>query len=335
MNGDRALENFAAALKVRQLAESTRDHYLGFARRYVAFARGMKGATVEEAITAFLSSLTPCSVANQRGALAALAGGNGFYNCNGGQVGQLPEWLKATRPTRIPVWLTVAEAEAVMEHLPDPWKTMAMLMFGSGLRIGETMELRWRAFDFERGTVSIWSGKGDKCRIVALSQRVVGDLLERRERVRGLYEEDRRNGRPGVAPPEALEKKFPSCGKEWPFFWVFPSAKESRDPASGIIRRHHVHEKSFSKPQRIAVRRSRIDKRATAHAYRHGFATLYLMAGGNLQELQERMGHESIETTQRYLHCLPNHFDRIGSPWDVPSASVQQPPAIIKFPRTA
>lgn len=340
MNGEKALENFAAALKVRQLAPATREQYLGFARRYVDFARELKAAsetvpTVEEAITAFLSSLTPCSVANQRGALAALAGGNGFYNCIGGKVGTLPEWLKATRPTRIPVWVTTAEAEAIMQHLPDPWRLMAMLMFGSGLRIGETIELRWRAFDFERGTVSIWSGKGDKCRIVALSQRVIAPLMERRERVRGLFEEDRKNGRPGVCPPEALAKKFPGCGKEWPFFWVFPSAKESRDPESGILRRHHIHDKSFAKPQRVAVRRSRIDKRVTAHAFRHGYATLYLMAGGNLNELQSRMGHESIETTQRYLHCLPNQFDRIGSPWDVAPVRREESPTILPFRKQA
>jgi site-specific recombinase XerD len=84
---------------------------------------------------------------------------------------------------------------------------------------------------------------------------------------------------------------------------------------------------------RVAVRRSGIDKRATAHAFRHGFATAYLIAGGNLRELQDRLGHESIETTMRYLHCLPQNFDRIGSPWDTPEPNSS--PSNITFLRRA
>jgi integrase len=271
-------------------------------------------------------------VANQKGALSALAGKNGFYNSHGRTIGQLPEWVYAQRPVRIPVWTTQSEAEAIIAQLPEPWSLMAGLMFGSGLRIGETCDLRWRAFDFERGTVSVWSGKGDKCRIAPLSRRLVEPLLARRERCRGLFQEDRSHNRPGVSPVEQLIKKFPSHGKEWPYFWVFPSAKESCDKESGIIRRHHIHDKSFSKAVRPAVRRSQIDKRITAHSFRHGFATAYLLAGGNLRELQDRMGHDSIETTMGYLHCLPQNFDRIGSPWDI---AQPQSPQILQFPISA
>lgn len=329
MKGTQALERYERALKGRQLAAGTRDQYLGWARRFVEFATGGGGKSVEDAITAFLSSLVPCSVANQRGALAALAGRNGFYQALGREVGELPAWTNAKRPQRIPSWVTQAEAEAIIAQLKEPWSLVAGLLFGSGLRIGEAMELRWRAFDFERGTVSVWSGKGDKCRITPLSRRLIEPLRAHRERCRGLWEEDRAGKRPGVAPVPALARKFPSHGSEWPFFWVFPASGESRDPASGIIRRHHVHEKSFAKPLRPAVRRAKLDKRVTAHSFRHGFATAYLMAGGNLRELQERLGHSSIETTMRYLHCLPQHFDRIGSPMDF------QGPELIPFKTNA
>lgn len=328
-----AINQFKAALKVRQKAHKTVDQYIGFADRYLEFCDGKRFSRAEDAITDFLSSLTPCSVANQKGALSALAGKNGFYACLGREIGQLPQWVYAQRPTRIPSWTTMAEAEAVIAQLQDPWNIIASLMFGSGLRIGETCNLRWRCFDFERGTVSIWSGKGDKCRIAPLSRRLIEPLLARRERVRGLWEDDRANRRPGVAPVEQLSRKFPSHGLEWPFFWVFPSAKESADPESGVVRRHHLHDKSFSKAVRPAVRRAKIDKRVTAHSFRHGFATCYLLAGGNIRELQDRLGHESIETTMRYLHCLPQNFDRIGSPWD--AAPAVPSPGILQFPRSA
>lgn len=318
MKRESAIHHFRTCLKGRNKADSTIDQYIAYAERFLAFVDGKRFESAETAIPEFLSSLTPCSVATQKGALSALAGRNGFYNCHGREIGKLPAWVYAKRPARIKSWVTATEAEAIIAQLPDPWNIMAGLMFGSGLRIGETCRLRWRAFDFERGTVSIWSGKGDKCRIAPLSRRMIEPLLARRERCRGLYDEDRRNGRPGVAPVEQLVSKFPSHGTEWPFFFVFPSGRESRDPKSGIVRRHHIHDKSFAKAVRPSVRRARIDKRVTAHSFRHGFATAYLLAGGNLRELQERMGHDSIETTMGYLHCLPQNFDRIGSPWDVP-----------------
>lgn len=332
MKTHQALQHFDATMATRQLAKATREQYLGFAARYLQFCYGRKFPDAETGITEFLSSLVPCSVANQKGALSALAGKNGFYNSHGRTIGELPQWVYAQRPVRIPVWTTQKEAEAIIAQLPEPWSLMAGLMFGSGLRIGETVELRWRAFDFERGTVSIWSGKGDKCRIAPLSRRLIDPLLARRERCRALFQEDRRNNRPGVCPVDQLVKKFPSHNKEWPFFWVFPSAKESQDPESRIIRRHHIHDKSFSKAVRPAVRRAGIDKRITAHSFRHGFATCYLLAGGNLRELQDRLGHDSIETTMGYLHCLPQNFDRIGSPWDVVQPSS---PQILQFPKTA
>lgn len=338
MNTKEILTKYRKALEHRQLAPSTVDQYLEWASRFSRFCRSQPKnsparESPENAITEFLSSLTPCSVANQKGALNALAGKSGLYEVLGRPIAELPQWVNARRPERVPVWVTQSEAEAIISHLSECWQTMAGIMFGSGLRIGEAIDLRWRAFDFERGTVSVRSGKGDKCRIAPLSARLLDPLIARRERCRKLWEEDRRAGRPGVSPVPQLVRKFPSHGEEWPFFWVFPSAKESRDPASGIIRRHHIHPKSMARPLREAVRKSKIDKRVTAHSFRHGFATAYLLAGGNLRELQTRMGHASIETTMRYLHCLPQEFDRIGSPWDVTTA--QPARNVTPFRRTA
>ncbi len=325
MKTEAALMHFETTLKGRQMAGNTIDAYMSFARRYLDFCDGRRFQSAEDAIPEFLTSLTPCSVSNQKSALSALAGKNGFYNCHGRKIGELPHWVYASRPTRIPVWTTQTEAEAIIGQLVECWAVMCGLMFGSGLRIGETSELRWRAFDFERGTVSIWSGKGDKCRITPLSEKLIAPLLARRERCRALWEWDRSRNAPGVSPVPQLMKKFPGHSKEWPFFWVFPAKGDSRDPVTGIIRRHHIHEKSLAKALRPAVRLARIDKRVTCHSFRHGFATAYLMAGGNMKELQDRMGHDNIETTMGYLHCLPQHFDRIGSPWDAPGIAGPRP----------
>lgn len=76
------------------------------------------------------------------------------------------------------------------------------------------------------------------------------------------------------------------------------------------------HEDGFAKALKIASRRARINKRLTAHSFRHGFATSYLSAGGTIQELKELMGHSNISTTETYLHCLPQLASRVSSPLD-------------------
>lgn len=316
-----ALKRFEEGMVRARLARVTREQYLAWAVRFAK--ANPPGETREDRVAAFISTLSRHSVATQKQALNALAGQSGLFALLGKPIGKLPSWVNATRSVRMPVWVTVKEAEAIMAHLSEPWETITGLLFGSGLRIHECMSLRWRDFDFERMTITIRGGKGDKDRITVLSQRMLEPLRARYKRCRALWQEDRAKSRPGVALPDALARKYPNHGLDWPFFWVFPAAGDSRDPESGIIRRHHVHEKSYSRPLKVAVCRSGIAKRVTAHAFRHGFATAYLLAGGNLRELQRVMGHASMETTEVYLHCLPNQTDRIGSPWDVPANLTQ------------
>ncbi len=300
-----------------RLAPLTRESYRGWAERYFAWSSANRAATAEETISNFLSSYQKHSEATVKQALNALVGKSGFFPAMGKALEKLPTWANPTRPANVPTWVTQTETESIMAQLVEAWAMMAALMYGSGLRIGECANLRWRDIDFERLTVTIRRGKGNKDRITVLSRRLVEPLKARMVRCRALWEEDRAKNREGVAMPPGMQLKFSQMGKDWPFFWVFPSAGESKDPVSGIIRRHHLHKKAFGAALRIAVRRSGIAKRVTAHTFRHGFATAYLMAGGNLRELQRLLGHASMETTEIYLHCLPNETDRIGSPWDV------------------
>jgi integrase len=272
---------------------------------------------VEELVAGYLSTLSRHAVATQKQALNALAGKNGLYAALGRPVGRLPDWTHARRPERAIVWATAKETEAVLEQMREPWWLMVGLMFGSGLRVGECMALRWRDVDVERLTVTIRGGKGDKDRVTVLSRRLVEPLQRCRRQCRAMWEEDRAGRRPGVQVAETVRRKVPRAGEDWGFYWVFPAAGESRCPESGVRRRHHLHPKSFARVNAQACRRAGVGKRLTAHSYRHGFATAYLLAGGNVRELQRLLGHADLSTTERYLHCVPEFADRIGSPWDV------------------
>ena len=73
-------------------------------------------------------------------------------------------------------------------------------------------------------------------------------------RIEHIYHADRREGKPGVYLPGAMEVKQPHAGETWPWFWLFPAAGESVDVRSGIRRRHHIHEIGISRELARAMR---------------------------------------------------------------------------------
>lgn len=330
MSNGTNLETFEAQMIKHRLARNTISTYLSVAKSYIAFCRGRSFETPQIAVSEFLSTFpaTGKSATYQKQALNALAGKNGLYHSLGKPLGKLPSWVKAKRPKFVPEWVTKSDLEALVTHLPESWGLIAQIMFGAGLRISEVVSLRWRDLDFERLTITVKQSKGQKDRVTFLPSSVVDSLRDRFQMTRRLWKADRSRGRPGVEVPNAIANKSPKAGETWPFFWVFPAAGDSTCPVSKIRRRHHLHPKSSGKAIRKACHAAGISKRITAHSFRHGFATSYLLSGGNLRELMELMGHKDISTTEVYLHCLPSFTDRVGSPLDAPKTS----PGVIPFP---
>ncbi len=326
-----------ACIRGRHLAWTTEQTYRYWARRLVAFSQhsgagrqkpegGAKspenqawkpeGITGED-LKAFLSHLAVeerVAGATQKQALNA--GVFLLREVFGKDPGDFGDFSRPPRHRNVPSVLSREECARLFERLEGTTRLMAELMYGAGLRLSELLRLRVKDVDLERLQLSVRAGKGNKDRLTMVPRSLAPRLREHRDRVRALHQADREAKLPGVALPEALERKWPTAGKKFEWFWFFPSSILMTDPRSGIVRRHHVQDVTFQKAIREAAARARLDKRVTPHTLRHSFATHLLEGGTGIRDLQDLLGHADISTTEIYLHTAKQTGVGIRSPLD-------------------
>lgn len=230
-------------------------------------------------------------------------------------------WLdgieRAKRPLRLPSVMTREEVWHVIEGLPGPSRVLAILMYGSGLRVTEAVSLRVKDVDLRGRSVTVRSGKGGKDRITVLPERLVEPLGEQLAHARRCWMQDLRANRFAVALPDALARKMPDAGRQFAWYWVFPATRLYREFRSGAVRRHHLHPSGVQRSLGLAVRAAGITKRVTCHTFRHSFATHLLESGYDIRTIQELMGHADVSTTMIYTHVLNRGGRGVQSPADV------------------
>jgi len=220
-------------------------------------------------------------------------------------------------PPKIPVVPTKDEILSLVAKIEPHYRLPVCLQYGAGLRRGELVSLRIKDIDLERAIITLRQGKGHKDRVTIIPQSLLPALTEQILQAKKVFDQDRLAQRPGVSLPNALARKLRKAGESWAWFWLFPAAKESRDPDSGIERRHHLHPESYGSAFRRAMKKAEIAKYMGTHGLRHGFATHLLESGTDIRTLQELLGHADVETTQIYTHVASQANGRgVKSPLD-------------------
>lgn len=324
---EEALAATSEQMTKERKARATQKTYLGWLRRYIVFLVDHRpdGITGDK-VAAYLSTLSKKSAATQRQALNAI---RYYYEVvRSEKLGTLPAWTRASKPARLPSWLTTEECLSLFTCMQGTPKLLAQLLFGAGLRLTETLNLRIKDIDLQTRTITIHGGKGDKDRAAILPRSLVEPIRDHIAHARELWHLDRRNDAAPVELPGSLAEKYPKAGLEIGWFWLFPAANYVQDQQRPT--RWHLHPDTLPKALHRAARSARIEKRVSAHTLRHSFATAYLLNGGTIHDLRELLGHAKIETTSIYLHCLPNLHARAQSPLDAALAGPEE--NLVPFP---
>jgi integron integrase len=298
-------------------SEKTLEKYVCYVRQFGVWMhqpaqKGLRAESSEVKVSSFLSWMANrpggCSRDTQHGALCALV--FAYKKGLGKPLKRMPDWVKPPETKRLPVWLSSAEFTAMERHLEGACLEMAQICFGAGLRHAEVIELRVRDIDFDSGYIVVREGKGKVDRLTKLPNLLVAPLRERLFRLEDLWKLDREHDGPGVALPDDVGRKYPNYGKDWPWQWLFPSRKMT---GKG---RKHVDDDTLGKAIKRAAFKARLRKRVTVHTLRHSFATAFLTNGGSIHVLQKLLGHKRLETTEIYVHCIPQVAASIVSPLD-------------------
>ena len=262
------------ALRARHYAYRTEQTYLDWIRRFLAFHPSVAPADLSTThLKSYLEHLAVernIAAGTQNQALAAAL--FLYQLVLGHDPGRFEDIIRARRGRRLPTVLSQEEVVRLLAATSGTTGLMLRLMYGTGLRLMECLRLRLKDVDFDRRQIILREGKGGKDRTVMLPDALRTALQEQAERVRALWEQDRRENRAGVWLPDALSVKYPNAGAALGWQWFFPSSHLSMDPRSGLDRRHHLHDNALRHAIQEAARTAGIVKPLTCHTLRQAAA---------------------------------------------------------------
>jgi integrase len=184
--------------------------------------------------------------------------------------------------TRPPVWITLAEANRLIDACADHLRPLVIFLIYTGARIGEALWLDWRNVDLASGRVSFPKTKNSESRGVPLHPRVVAALANIKHRDSEVFRR-----------PDGLPYERPAEGDD-----DDTSAGTRIKTAFGGARR-----------------RAGIKRRFGPHGCRHTWATWHYAANRDIGALQRLGGWKSIAMVMRYTHVnvdeLKGTIDRL------------------------
>ncbi len=249
------LDQVRDAIRLKHYSYRTEQAYVTWIRRYILFHNKQHPKEMGYAeIEAFLTSLAvdgQVSASTQNQALSALLF---LYRYVLKQEFDTPlDAVRAKRSRYLPTVLTKDEVRTVLQRVSGVQGLVLKVLYGSGLRLTEGLQLRVKDMDFAQRQIVVRDAKGQKSRLTMLPSSLIESLQIHLQQVRQLHHRNLDQGYGAVYLPFALERKYPNADRSWIWQFIFPSPSRSPDPRSGIVRRHHLHESGIQRSLKSAV----------------------------------------------------------------------------------
>ena len=264
---------------VRHLSANTLSAYRRDMELYLAFAQEQEltlkqmDAGNARSFVGYLSRRGLSSRSTNR-VLSAVRGYYRFLERVGEEAGNPFASIKGLKiDGKLPSFLFEEEIDQLLDSVQpqDLWEQRDLLilelLYSTGCRVSELASASYTDLDLKGGTLRVL-GKGNKERLVFLGQAAVKQLRE-----------------------YLLRRKAFRAGDP--------------DGRRALLINRRGRRLSVRGIQNIVDRlllRSRLDKTATPHTFRHSFATHVLRKGADIRVVQELLGHASLSTTQVYTH---------------------------------
>lgn len=315
----KAVADLSAEIKLRHYSPKTLKAYAMWVRKFQFFTKNkevevLSPSDVKEYLK-FLAVTKRVSASSQNQAFNALL--FFFRHVLKKDFGDHKNNVRAKITRYVPVVLSREEIDVVLKQLSPPYDLVVKLLYGCGLRLFECMKLRVNNFNFDEGVLTVHDGKGKKDRTVPLPQSIMPELRAQLENVKELHKKDMAAGYGGVFLDGLLENKYKNAPKELVWQWFFPAKLLTFVSEEKMSRRYHLHETHVQKAIKWAVKKAQLTKRASAHTFRHSFATHLLQANYDIRTIQELLGHSDVRTTMIYTHTIKSRtIKEAASPLD-------------------
>jgi len=314
---ERALTELRDRIRAKHLSLDTERSYVPSVGKYIDFICSRKwpdGLPAERKIEAFLTSVAKSGAAasTQDAKLHAIL----FYyqQVRREELVNI-DALRAKKGDRKRQAPPFRETEKVLLAVADcgayPTRLICHLIAHCGLRLKETLSIRLKDLDPDRGKLTIIEGKGKKDRFINIPYSLLPRLAQQVKVSEAVHERAKIQGVP-VKLPGLYAKKNPAASFHRRWFWLFPQINPCTDPRTEKLVWWHCHPKTVQRAMRIANDRAGTEG-ITPHMLRHAWATEAHADGAHVRDIQEIMGHKSIETTMRYLRPDP---ERVPSPFE-------------------
>jgi integron integrase len=317
-NKPRLLDQIKELMTTRHYSLRTIESYTNWIKRFIFFNNkkhpNQMGKDEIRSYISYLANTKNVSASTQNQALQAIL--FLYKEIIHKEVGWIDDIERAKKIKHLPVVFSRNEVRKILNNLDGIIKLICSLMYGSGLRLNECLNIRIKDIDFDYKEILVRDGKGEHDRRTMLPISLIPELKKQSAYVKQVHLKDLEKGKGETILPYALKEKYPNAGKEFPWQYLFIADKYVYDEKKKLSYRYHIHETTVQKALTKAIKQSEITKLGSPHSLRHSFATHLLECGYDIRTVQELLGHKDVRTTMIYTHVMNKGGFGVKSPLD-------------------